>query len=207
MMLAWRAWMVRAGGAVVFVPLIRLAAHSLLGNDWRAGCRRLRRAAMCGYGCGGSSLLLGLSFRRRGGLFACGLRRSPGGLMVSVVLLRLMRGRPRGRACFICHGVVIALSLLTRVRIMSRRGVMFVPIVGVPWRRICLGWPVLVLSSSHPSHHLVRRWRFCSHRLRVPPHQSVSSLLIGCGYRAADGGRCLTHSARATLVRPRLVLV
>lgn len=33
MMLAWRAWMIGAGGNAVFVPLIRLSAHSLLGND------------------------------------------------------------------------------------------------------------------------------------------------------------------------------
>lgn len=33
MMLAWRAWMIGAGGNAVFIPLIRLSAHSLLGND------------------------------------------------------------------------------------------------------------------------------------------------------------------------------
>ena len=33
MMMVWWAWMIGAGGAVVFVPLIRLSAHSLLSND------------------------------------------------------------------------------------------------------------------------------------------------------------------------------
>lgn len=33
MMIAWRAWMIGADGIAVFVPLIRLSAHSLLGDD------------------------------------------------------------------------------------------------------------------------------------------------------------------------------
>ena len=36
--------------------------------------------------------------------------------------------------------------------------------------------PVIVLSSSHPPHHLVLRWRFRSHRPRAPPRPSRRSL-------------------------------
>lgn len=32
-MVAWRAWMMGAGGNTIFVPLIRLPAHSLLADD------------------------------------------------------------------------------------------------------------------------------------------------------------------------------
>lgn len=33
MMIAWRVWMIEAGGDTMLVPLIRLSAHSLLGDD------------------------------------------------------------------------------------------------------------------------------------------------------------------------------
>lgn len=33
MITTWRAWIIGAGWAAVFVPLIRLSAHLLLGND------------------------------------------------------------------------------------------------------------------------------------------------------------------------------
>lgn len=75
------------------------------------------------------------------------------------------------------------------LRHQSRRGVLGVPVVGEPRRRICPGVLVLVLiisSSSRAAREVVPVvlvFRFIS---------SVSSLLIWGGYRAADGERCLS---------------
>ena len=77
MMIAWRAWMIGAGGAAVFVPLIRLAAHSLLGDDWRGTGAGVCGGRRCGVIASARPCFSGLSFRRRGGLFACGASSFP----------------------------------------------------------------------------------------------------------------------------------
>ena len=183
--------MIGAGGAAVFVPLIRLAAHSLFGDDWRAMGAGVCGGRRCMDDCGGSSLLLGLSFLRRGGLFACGASSFPGGglVMSTVPHCGFMRGRP-GSCLSHSPGHGGAFPLLVRVRIMSRRGGVCVPVVGRPRRWICPG----CLSSSSSSHHLVRRWRF---RSRRPP--PVCRLIHRCSLsphrmRLSCGGRCLSSA-------------
>lgn len=81
-----------------------------------------------------------------------------------------------GRACLVCPGVGDCVSLACPC-----------PYHSPAWHpvRLCRRQasesdmsrvPVIVLSSSHPSHHLVLRWRFRSHRPRAPPRPSRRSL-------------------------------
>lgn len=130
-------------------------------------------------------------------LFACGASSSSGKVRRRSFPLASCVVVP-GCACLICPGVRgLRFLLLARARIISRRGVSCVPVVGEPRRMICF----LCLFSS--SHHLVRRWRlrFHPHHVPVPPRPPLAFSLLIRGQLSCGGQRALP------LIRPCLILI
>ena len=188
------------------------------------GCRRLRCCGRCGDDCGGSFLLLGLSFRRRGGCLLAGFV-IPWGLGVSAVHLVSCR-HVLVHACLIRPGVGIAFSFLARVCVIS-------PVVAsleFPSSASLGGGyvPGCLSSSSSSRHHLVRRGRSfmssscsaSSHRCHllssgaaivrrtesVVSHQSLRLVLIELEKTARNMISRSSSSDALGLLVPRLVL-
>lgn len=62
----------------MLVPLIRLSAHSLFGNDWRAEAEASAAGSDVPYGCGGSYPASRIIVSTAGRLIACVVLVVPG---------------------------------------------------------------------------------------------------------------------------------